>query len=61
MLLSEIVDGIAYNIVDPANPDNDPDEVASELQMLIQKGGNKILNFAQSLHRARQVLGKGDS
>jgi hypothetical protein len=47
--------------VDPANPDNDPDEVASELQMLIQKGGNKILNFAQSLHRARQVLGKGDS
>ena len=61
MLLSEIVDGIAYNIVDPANPDNDPDEVASELQMLIQRGGNKILKLAKSLHSARQVLGKGDS
>ena len=60
MLLSEIVDGIPYSILDPSDPVNDPDEVASELQMLIQRGGNKILNFAQSLHRARQVLDQGD-
>ena len=60
MLLSEIVDGIPYSILDPSDPVNDPDEVASELQMLIKRGGNKILNFAQSLHRARQVLDQGD-
>ena len=60
MLLSEIVDGIPYSILDPSDPGNDPNEVASELQLLIQRGGNKILDFAQSLHRARQVLDQGD-
>ena len=60
MLLSEIVDGIPYNILDPSAPGNDPNEAASELQILIQRGGNKILDFAQSLHLARQVLDQGD-
>ena len=60
ILLSEFVDGISYDIVDPADPNNGPDEVACELQMLIQRGANKILDFAQSLHRARQALEQSD-
>jgi protein-tyrosine phosphatase len=60
MLLSEIVDGIPYDILDPADRGNDPNEVVSELQMLIQRGGNKILDWAHSFHRARQVLDQGD-
>ena len=51
-LLSEIVDGISYDIVDPADPDVDPDQVAIELQALIKKGANQILRLAQLLHRA---------
>jgi len=61
MLLSEIVDGVPYDIPDPVNVMNDPDEVASELQMLIEKGGNKILKLAESLHQARQILREGVS
>ena len=61
MLLSEIVDGVHYDIPDPADSLNDPDDVASELQMLIEKGGNKILKLAESLHSARQIYGESDS
>jgi len=61
MLLSEVVDGIPYDIPDPVDLRNDPDEVASELQMLIEKGGNKILKLAESLHSARQIIGESKS
>ena len=61
MLLSEIVDGAPYSILDPADQGSDPDEVASELQMLIQKGGRKILKLAKTLHRARRALDEGDT
>ena len=61
MMLSEVVDGRPYSILDPADQGNDPYEVASELQMLMQRGGNKILKLAGSLHDARQVLDEGDS
>jgi protein-tyrosine phosphatase len=61
MLLSEIVDGTPYSILDPADQGSDPDEVASELQMLIQRGGRKILKLAKTLHYARRALDEGDS
>ena len=61
MLLSEIVDGVPYDIPDPVDPFNDPQDVATELQMLIEKGGDKILKMAESLHRARQIFGESDS
>ncbi|MCJ7585645.1 MAG: hypothetical protein MUO30_12870 [Anaerolineales bacterium] len=61
MLLSEIVDGAPYSILDPADQGSDPDDVASELQMLIQKGGSKILDLAKTFHRARCALDEGDS
>jgi protein-tyrosine phosphatase len=54
-LLSEIVDGIPYNIADPTDPDADPNQVATELQALIRKGTDQILQLAQSLHRARSI------
>jgi len=60
MLLSEIVDGVPYDIPDPVDPFNDPQDVATELQMLIEKGGDKILKMAESLHRARQIYGESD-
>ena len=48
-MLSEIVEGIQYDIPDPAAPDVDPNEVAQELITLINKGVNKIIHLAESL------------
>ncbi len=59
MLLSEIVGGIRYDIPDPADPHNNPQEIASELRSLIDKGGYKILEKAEALYQARQLQGKG--
>ena len=61
MLLSEVVDGIPYDIPDPVDAVNDPEEVASELQMLLDKGGQKILDLAASLHIARQIHNENES
>ncbi len=60
-LLSEVADGVPYSILDPADQSSDPQEVASELQLLIQRGANKISALAQSLHDARQVSDQGSS
>ena len=49
MMLSEIVEGIQYDIHDPAAPDVDPNEVANELKKLIDEGANKITRLAESL------------
>lgn len=54
-LLSFVVDGVSYDIPDPVNLQNDPEEVASELQALIEKGGYKILKLAESLRQMRQI------
>ena len=54
-LLSEVADGLPYSILDPADVRDDPQGVASELQLLIKRGANKISTLAQSLHDARQV------
>lgn len=51
-LLSEIVDGIPYDILDPADPDVDAYEIARELDRLITTGKEKILQLAASLSAA---------
>jgi protein-tyrosine-phosphatase len=46
-LLSEIVDGVAYDIPDPAHPSIDPEVVAQTLLRLIQKGYPSIFSRAR--------------
>jgi protein-tyrosine phosphatase len=53
-MVSEIIDGIQYDIPDPAVPGNKPDEVALELQALINKGAEKIIILARSMNSAGQ-------
>jgi protein-tyrosine phosphatase len=49
-LLSEVVDGISYNINDPFSPEGIHDrDVAGDLENIISRGAEKILNFAKSL------------
>lgn len=48
-LLSEIVDGIPYDIPDPADAGVDPFEVGREICSLLTKGKEKILQLAESL------------
>ncbi len=46
-LLSEVVDGLPYDIPDPADRGVDPGEVASLLSDLIARGKDKILALAK--------------
>jgi len=48
-MLSEIVEGVLYDIPDPAAPGMDPNEVARELIMLVSEGASKIIHLAESL------------
>ena len=54
-MLSEIIDGIQYDIPDPVAPGNHPEAISMELYSLIDKGADKIINLARMLHSARQV------
>ena len=47
-LLSEVANGFGYNIADPMGRNGDPDAVITDLQTLIQKGGDKILDLARA-------------
>ncbi len=49
MMLSEIVEGVQYDIPDPAAPGVDPNEVAAEIKVLIEEGAEKIIRLAKSL------------
>ena len=48
-MLSEVVEDARFDIPDPAAPDVDPNEVAIELKILIDKGVNNIIHLAESL------------
>ena len=48
-LLSELVDGIPYDIPDPADSGVDPFEVGREICTLLARGEEKILQVAESL------------
>ncbi len=52
-LLSEIVEGVAYDIPDPANPGIDPDAVGQGIHKLITQGKTKILQLAEAFSRRR--------
>lgn len=60
-LLSEIVDGNQYDVPDPTHQPGDPDEVASQLIAMVQRGGSRILQLARSLHGDRQAVDEGHS
>jgi protein-tyrosine phosphatase len=45
-LLSEIADGIAYDIPDPATSDINPNEIGRELSALIAKGKDRLILLA---------------
>lgn len=48
LLLSEIVDGIAYDIPDPAKYKQDSDGIMNELYTLVKRGYTKICELADS-------------
>jgi len=48
-MLSEVVEGIAYDIPDPAQPDVEAYPVSRELKMLIDRHADRIFKLAQSL------------
>ena len=50
-LLPEIADGIPYDIPDPADARIEPNEVGRELNMLIARGKEKILQLAERLRK----------
>jgi protein-tyrosine phosphatase len=60
-MLSEIVDGIQYDIPDPVAPGNHPEDISAELYSMINQGAKKIIDLARVLHSARQVEQQGDS
>ena len=49
LLLSEIVDGIAYDIPDPAKAMDDADEIINELYALLQRGHDAICTAVDDL------------
>ncbi len=52
-LLGEVVDGFPYSVEDVSGPDRGAEAVATELRGLIERGGDKILELAESLSRER--------
>ena len=52
-LLSEIVDGFAYDIPDPADSGINPNEVGREIFMLTVRGKEKILRLAETFCKSR--------
>ena len=50
-LLSEIVEGIPYDIPDPAGPGVDAADIGREIFTLVARGKEKIISLAESLRR----------
>lgn len=55
-LLSEVTDGVAYDIVDPLTPDVNPHKVAKQIYQLINKGFDRIVEAAEFFERKRKTL-----
>ncbi len=60
MLLSEAVDGVAVGIPDPFELGGNPEQVAAELQALIYKGRQRILELAHARQGGRHSVGEGN-
>lgn len=52
-LLSEIVDGLCYDVADPAHSGVNPYEIGQEIFSLVSRGTKEILQLAQQLCRVR--------
>lgn len=52
-LFSELADGFAYDIPDPADSGINPNEVGREIFMLTSRGKEKILRMAETLCKSR--------
>lgn len=53
-LLSEAIDGIAYNINDPFSPEGIHDrDIVDDLLKIISRGAGKIFTLAKTLHATR--------
>ena len=60
-MLSEIIDGIQYDVPDPVSPGNHPQDISTELHSMIKLGANKIISLASVLHSARIADQQGNS
>lgn len=54
-LLSEIVEGVSYNITDPMTPDVNPVEIAEQIDRLVNKGFSRIIQAAEYFCQARRA------
>ena len=52
-LLSELADGFAYDIPDPADSGINPNEIGREIFMLTVRGKEKILRLAETFCKSR--------
>jgi protein-tyrosine-phosphatase len=52
-MLSEVVDGMQYDIPDPVIPGIQPEDVATELHSLITTNAPKIFALARKIHSSR--------
>ena len=53
-LLSEVAEGISYNVADPLSPEIDPNETADKINELINKGFTRIIEAARYFEKARK-------
>lgn len=55
-LLSEVTEGVAYDIADPLTPDINPYKVARQIDQLIVKGFARIVEAAEYFERKRKLM-----
>jgi len=55
-LLSEVADGLSYNIDDPLTPDINPYKIAKQIDRLINKGFARIIEAAEYFERKRKTI-----
>lgn len=55
-LLSEVTEGVAYDIADPLTPDINPYKVARQIDQLIIKGFDRIVEAAEYFERKRRTV-----
>ena len=58
-LLSEIADGSVYDIYDPATVRVELDDIADQINRLVNKGFKRIIQAAEYFERARKVSPDG--
>ncbi len=57
-LLSEVTDGVPYDIADPLTPDINPFKIARQIDQLITNGFDRIIEAAEYFERRRKALSK---